>query len=88
MVMTITGKTVAITNIDPYRCIGCSTCVQSCTNDVLRMKGGKAIIRYQRDCSACFACENDCSRDAISFGLIQQIRDQKILKQVQDDRPA
>ncbi|MDP2930924.1 MAG: 4Fe-4S dicluster domain-containing protein [Chloroflexota bacterium] len=56
--------------MDPFRCIGCGTCVQSCMNDVIRMKRGKAYITYQRDCSACFACEIDCPREAIAFGLI------------------
>ena len=72
MVTKITGKKIAITYVDPYRCIGCGTCVQSCLNDVLRMKRGKAVIVYQDDCSACFTCENDCPRDAVFFGLIDQ----------------
>ena len=65
------GSRVAITEVDRCRCIGCGTCVQSCTNDVLRMKGGKAQIAYQEDCSACFSCEIDCPRDAIHLGLIK-----------------
>lgn len=73
MVTLMAGKRIAITHIDSYRCIGCSACVQSCLNDVLRMKRGKAVIAYQDDCSACFACENDCPRCAISFGLIDQL---------------
>ena len=72
MVTRMAGKKIAITHIDEFRCIGCTACVQSCTNDVLRMKGGKAVIMYQKDCSACFACENDCPSDAIFFGLIDQ----------------
>ena len=35
---------IVITYIDPYRCIGCGTCVHSCFNDVLRMKRGKATM--------------------------------------------
>ncbi len=70
MTTKMTGKRIAIVEIDPYRCIGCTACVQSCTNDVLRMKGGKAVIVYQDDCSACFACEKDCPRDAAIIGLI------------------
>jgi electron transport complex protein RnfB len=67
----MTGKKIAVAHVDPYRCTGCTTCVQSCTNDVLRMKGGKAVIVYKNDCSACFACEVDCPRDAIHLGLIE-----------------
>ena len=62
------GK-LAIVDINTYRCIGCSVCVQSCPNDVIRMRKSKAYIAYQDDCSACFACETDCPREAISLGL-------------------
>ncbi len=67
--MVIKGLEIgsAIREIDPYRCTGCGICVQSCMNDVIRMKGGKAHIIYQEDCSACFSCEIDCPREAISF---------------------
>lgn len=65
-----TGTRIAVIEIDHYRCIGCTVCVQSCTNDVLRMKAGKACIAYQEDCSACFSCEIDCPRDAVYLGLI------------------
>ena len=73
--MTVRGSDyrVAITAVDRYRCIGCGTCVQSCTNDVLRMKRGKAYIAYQEDCSACFSCEIDCPREAVYLGLIEGI---------------
>lgn len=66
----ITGQKIAITEIDPFRCVGCGICVQSCMNDVIRMKEGKAHIGYPEDCSACFSCEIDCPREAISFGLV------------------
>ncbi len=64
------GKKLAITEIDRYRCIGCVVCVQSCMNDVIRMKGGTAHIAYQEDCSACFSCVEDCPREAISLGMV------------------
>jgi NAD-dependent dihydropyrimidine dehydrogenase PreA subunit len=70
MAVQETGTRVAVIEIDRYRCIGCTVCVQSCTNDVLRMRGGKACIAYQEDCSACFSCEIDCPRDAVYLGLI------------------
>ncbi len=62
------GK-LAIVDINTFRCIGCSVCVQSCPNDVIRMRKSKAYIAYQDDCSACFACETDCPREAICLGL-------------------
>ena len=57
--------------IDEDLCIGCGVCVQSCMNDVIRMKKGKAYIAYQEDCSQCFSCVEDCSREAISLGWIE-----------------
>jgi len=63
-------RNLAIEEIDPYRCIGCGVCVQSCMNDVIRMKKGKASIEYQEDCSQCFACVEDCPREAISLGWV------------------
>lgn len=70
--MMMKGK-LAIKEIDPYRCIGCGVCVQSCMNDVIRFRRGKAIIAYQEDCSTCLACEFDCPREAISFGWLRDI---------------
>ena len=71
MAIVMANRKIDITRIDPHRCIGCGTCVQSCMNDVLRMRRGKATIVYQNDCSACFACENDCPREAVFFDLIE-----------------
>ena len=71
MKQIIQEGSLSIKEIDTYRCIGCGVCVQSCMNDVLRMKRGKAHIAYQEDCSICFACETDCPREAIFFGLVQ-----------------
>ena len=70
MAMMRVRETLAIKEIDPYRCIGCGVCVQSCMNDVVRIKRGKAYIAYQEDCSACFFCVEDCPREAISLGLV------------------
>jgi len=64
---------IGIKEVNIYRCIGCGTCVQSCLNDVLRMKQGKAYPAYPEDCSACFACEIDCPREAIVIGLVTEL---------------
>ena len=65
-------RKLVISIIDPYRCIGCGVCVQSCLNDVLRMRAGKARIVYQDDCSQCFACVEDCPREAVSLDWISE----------------
>ena len=36
------------------------------------MKAGKAYISYQADCSQCFACVEDCPREAISLGWVDE----------------
>ena len=70
--MIIIGTTVAINEIDPNRCIGCSVCLQSCQNDVIRMKRGKAYRVYIEDCSGCSSCIEDCPREAIALGLVAE----------------
>ena len=62
------SRVLIIKEIDHHRCIGCGVCVQSCMNDVIRMKGSKANIAYPEDCCQCLACIEDCPREAISMG--------------------
>ncbi len=75
--MIVLGTTIAIDEIDPYRCIGCGVCVQSCQNDVIRMKGGKAYRAHLEECSGCTFCIEDCPREAISLGLVSESKKQK-----------
>ena len=56
---------MAIQRIYEERCVGCRICVDSCMNDVIRMRKGKAYIAYPEDCTTCFSCEHDCPRYAI-----------------------
>ncbi|MFC1980510.1 ferredoxin family protein [Chloroflexota bacterium] len=70
MVARVEPVNLLINEIMPYRCIGCSACVQTCPNDVIRMKRGKASIVYQADCAACYMCVEDCPREAISLGVV------------------
>ncbi len=53
-----------IRTIDRHLCSGCGFCDEICPMDVIRMKKGKAVIAYPRDCQSCFLCV-DCPWDAI-----------------------
>ena len=67
--MATKNRAVVRSEIDLFRCIGCGVCVQSCQNDVLRMKRGKAKVVYPEDCSGCCCCVEDCPREAASLRL-------------------
>jgi len=58
---------MGIRRIDYSRCNGCGTCVDLCPMDVLRLDAStkKAVITYLRDCMSCFACEEECPKEAI-----------------------
>ncbi len=68
-----TKGTRVVTEIDPYLCIVCGVCVQSCQNDVIRMKRGQAYIKYPEDCSGCCFCMEDCPREAIFLGVVSEV---------------
>jgi NAD-dependent dihydropyrimidine dehydrogenase PreA subunit len=56
-----------IEKIDTERCTGCEICVDGCPMDVIRFdeEAKKALIRYKKDCIACYNCEEDCPEEAI-----------------------
>ena len=56
-----------IEKIETERCTGCEICVDGCPMDVIRFdkEAKKALIRYKKDCIACYNCEEDCPEDAI-----------------------
>ena len=58
---------MTITSIDTNKCVGCKTCVEGCTLDVLRMNNGKATIAYQKDCMNCHICSIFCPAEAITI---------------------
>ncbi|MDR2400934.1 MAG: ferredoxin family protein [Deferribacteraceae bacterium] len=53
--------------LDQQKCIGCGTCVEVCTKDVLRYDDEKsaAYIAYFDDCQTCYNCEMHCPAEAI-----------------------
>ena len=64
---------MGIERIDSELCNGCGICVNSCSQDVIRMdeEGKKAIIRYPEDCMSCDFCEIDCTQNAIYISPIK-----------------
>ena len=53
--------------IDEVICNGCGICVSICPEDVLRLdeRKKKAVIKYPKDCVACFVCESYCPAKCI-----------------------
>lgn len=59
--------------IDPYRCIGCGSCVAACPEgDVLGMVSGKAMILNGLRCVGHGKCEASCPVGAVTIGLGDQ----------------
>ena len=59
-------------NID--LCNGCGICIESCSQDVIRMdeKTGKAVVKYVEDCMCCDYCELDCPENAIYVSPVRE----------------
>ena len=52
---------MSIERIDRELCNGCGICVNSCSQDVIRMgEDKKPFIKYLEDCMCCMYCEEDC----------------------------
>ncbi len=50
--------------LDPSRCIGCTTCIQRCPTEAIRVRDGKAVI-WQERCVDCGECIRVCPRHAM-----------------------
>jgi NAD-dependent dihydropyrimidine dehydrogenase PreA subunit len=65
-----------VENIDDSKCVGCGTCVATCSMDVFRMdkSTSKATIAYQEDCQICHLCRICCPQDAITITPQKSLR--------------
>ena len=65
-----------VEKIDITLCKGCETCVETCSNDVIRMdeKTKKAVIKYPQSCNTCYwdLCQQDSPQHAISVSPAEQ----------------
>ncbi len=57
----------SIIKIDQEKCIGCSLCVNACTQDALQMIDGKATLVSEQYCDGLGMCLPQCPVDAISI---------------------
>lgn len=69
---------------DPKECIGCDTCIETCTEKALSRKNPLFIDR--RRCTLCFACVENCPSGALSrVGTAMTI--EEIMDKVLLDKP-
>lgn len=57
---------MAIEKIDLGKCVGCGTCRNVCSCDVIRLDDkGMPYIKYKDECCVCLYCMEDCPTGAI-----------------------
>jgi heterodisulfide reductase subunit A-like polyferredoxin len=53
-------------SIDPEKCTGCETCIDSCPLDAISMQDGTAHVDPET-CQDCGACTDACPTEAITL---------------------
>lgn len=73
--------------IDKNRCSGCKQCLAVCPGNLLKSdSGGKAYIKYPKDCWGCSSCVKECQTGAISFYLGADVGGKGSKLSVREDR--
>jgi adenylylsulfate reductase subunit B len=55
--------------INQKKCVGCGRCALVCPGNLIRISGGRAVIRREKDCWGCTSCLKECQAGAIAFFL-------------------
>lgn len=53
-------------SVDPEKCTGCETCIDSCPLDAIAMQDGTARVDSET-CQDCGACTDACPTEAITL---------------------
>ena len=60
------GGLVMAAVVEPEKCEGCGTCVDTCPSAAIELKDGKAVVDAQI-CADCGACVDACPTQAIEI---------------------
>ncbi len=53
--------------VNQKKCAGCEACVDNCTQQVITMIRGKAVVVNEAACLGCGTCVEGCKRAAIAL---------------------
>ena len=52
--------------VDPDKCTGCESCIESCPSEAIAIEDGVAVVNVD-NCVDCGICVDDCPAEAISM---------------------